>query len=36
VVSPRQTVPGVGWVARVDDSEGNLIGLIQPDPKAGT
>ena len=27
-------VPGVGWSAYVLDSEGNTIGLFQPDPSA--
>lgn len=36
IVSPRQAVPGIGWMARINDSEGNLIGLIQEDHAAGS
>lgn len=35
VASARQSVPGVGWMARFHDTEGNLIGIMQEDPKAG-
>ncbi|GJL93044.1 VOC family protein [Hyphococcus sp.] len=27
-------VPGVGWVAYFKDTEGNIVGLHQPDPAA--
>jgi predicted enzyme related to lactoylglutathione lyase len=30
VVQGRQEVPGVGWTAYVMDTEGNTVGLIQP------
>lgn len=30
VASPKSEVPGVGWVARVRDTEGNVVGLLQP------
>jgi predicted enzyme related to lactoylglutathione lyase len=25
-------IPGVGWLAYAKDTEGNLFGLMQPDP----
>jgi hypothetical protein len=31
---PKLPVPGVGWSAYVLDSEGNTIGLFQPDTSA--
>jgi len=31
---PKMAVPGVGWLAYVKDTEGNLLGLMQPDPAA--
>ena len=30
VVSPKQEVPNVGWVAAAEDPEGNQFALIQP------
>lgn len=30
VVSPKQEVPNVGWIATAEDPEGNHIALIQP------
>jgi predicted enzyme related to lactoylglutathione lyase len=33
VVSPKQEVPDVGWVAAAMDPEGNQFGLIEPLPK---
>jgi predicted enzyme related to lactoylglutathione lyase len=27
-------VPGVGWLAYIKDTEGNLLGLMQADPQA--
>jgi uncharacterized protein len=33
-VVPKMAVPGVGWVAYVTDTEGNVFGLIQHDPAA--
>lgn len=35
VVVDRQAIPGVGWHAYVKDCEGNLLGVMQPDPAAG-
>lgn len=34
VAQEKQPVPGVGWSAYVLDSEGNTIGLFQPDTSA--
>ncbi|HET9482540.1 MAG TPA: VOC family protein [Xanthomonadales bacterium] len=34
-VVDRMQVPGVGWLAYVHDSEGNILGLLQPEPMAG-
>jgi predicted enzyme related to lactoylglutathione lyase len=35
VAQEKLPVPGVGWSAYVLDSEGNTIGLFQPDTSAG-
>jgi len=34
VALPKMPVPGVGWLAYVKDTEGNVLGLMQPDAKA--
>ena len=34
VALPRMAVPGVGWLAYIKDSEGNLVGIMQNDPAA--
>lgn len=31
VESPKEQIPGVGWVAYFRDTEGNLFGALQPD-----
>jgi predicted enzyme related to lactoylglutathione lyase len=31
---PRMPVPGVGWLGYVKDPDGNILGLMQPDPAA--
>jgi predicted enzyme related to lactoylglutathione lyase len=31
---PTMPIPGVGWLAYVHDSEGNILGLMQSDPQA--
>src|SRR5258708_1686923 len=31
---PRIPVPGLGWLAYLADTEGNLIGVMQDDPQA--
>lgn len=30
----KMPVPGVGWLAYAKDTEGNLFGVLQPDPAA--
>jgi uncharacterized protein len=34
VLRPKAAVPGVGWLAYCQDSEGNRFGLMQDDPAA--
>lgn len=34
VALPKMAVPGVGWLAYAQDTEGNLFGLMQADPGA--
>lgn len=34
VIRPRMAVPGVGWMAYIKDTEGNIFGLMQADPDA--
>ena len=34
VALPRMAIPAVGWLAYVKDPDGNLLGLMQPDPDA--
>lgn len=34
MVSGKAAVPGVGWVARLRDPEGNLVGLLEADETA--
>jgi predicted enzyme related to lactoylglutathione lyase len=31
---PKNSVPGVGWLAYVKDTEGNIFGMLQPDSEA--
>ena len=31
---PKMPVPGVGWLAYVKDTEGNIFGMMQYDPAA--
>jgi len=31
---PKMAIPGVGWLAYVKDTEGNILGLLQSDPAA--
>lgn len=31
---PRMAITGVGWLAYVKDTEGNVLGLMQPDDSA--
>ncbi len=34
VVAPKMPVPGVGYAAYFQDTEGNVFGLMQPDTSA--
>jgi hypothetical protein len=34
VALPKMAVPGVGWLAYVKDTEGNIFGMMQNDPSA--
>jgi predicted enzyme related to lactoylglutathione lyase len=34
IAVPKMTVPGVGYLAYIKDTEGNLLGLMQSDPTA--
>lgn len=34
VAVPRMPIPGVGWLAYMKDTEGNVFGMMQPDPAA--
>jgi predicted enzyme related to lactoylglutathione lyase len=31
---PKMPIPGVGWLAYLKDTEGNIFGIMQPDPQA--
>lgn len=35
IVLPKQTIPGVGWMAYFTDPDGNIHGLWQEDKNAG-
>jgi predicted enzyme related to lactoylglutathione lyase len=34
VIRPRVAVPGVGWMAYIKDTEGNIFGLMESDDSA--
>jgi len=34
VALPKMPIPGVGWLAYVKDTEGNVFGMMQSDPAA--
>lgn len=34
VVAPKSAIPSFGWIVYCRDTEGNLFGLLQPDPSA--
>ena len=34
VALAKMPIPGVGWLAYCKDTEGNIFGMMQPDPKA--
>ena len=31
---PKMAIPGVGWLAYIKDTEGNILGMMQNDPSA--
>ena len=31
---PKMPIPGVGWLAYAKDTDGNIFGVMQPDPAA--
>lgn len=35
VVHPKHPVPGVGWMAYCEDTEGTVFGVMERDPDAG-
>lgn len=34
IVRPKSAVPGVGWLAYFNDTEGNMLGVMEEDPAA--
>jgi predicted enzyme related to lactoylglutathione lyase len=34
IALPKMAIPGVGWLAYAKDTEGNIFGMMQGDPKA--
>ncbi len=34
ILMPKGPVPGVGWLAYAEDTEGNVFGMMQMDPSA--
>ena len=34
VALPKMPVPGVGWLAYIQDPEGHMLGMMQADPEA--
>lgn len=34
VIQPKGPIPGIGWFASCEDTEGNHFGLMQSDPSA--
>jgi len=34
IAVPKMPVPGLGWLAYAKDTEGNIFGMMQPDPTA--
>jgi predicted enzyme related to lactoylglutathione lyase len=34
LVVPKMPIPGLGWLAYAKDTEGNIFGVMQPDPNA--
>jgi hypothetical protein len=34
ILMPKMAIPGIGWFATCQDTEGNVFGIIQEDAKA--
>ena len=34
IVLPKMAIPGIGWLAYFKDTEGNIVGVMQPDTSA--
>jgi predicted enzyme related to lactoylglutathione lyase len=34
VVSPKMTLPGIGYLAYFKDPQGNIFGIMEDDPSA--
>lgn len=34
IALPKMPIPGIGWLAYIKDTEGNILGLMQADPSA--
>jgi predicted enzyme related to lactoylglutathione lyase len=34
IALPKMPIPGMGWLAYCKDTEGNIFGMMQPDPTA--
>jgi len=34
LIRPKMAVPGVGWMAYIKDTEGNIFGMMESDPDA--
>jgi predicted enzyme related to lactoylglutathione lyase len=34
IIAPKMAIPGVGWFALCQDTEGNKFGLMEEDPQA--
>ena len=34
VVVPKMAVPGIGWLGYLNDPDGNIFGMMQPDTQA--
>jgi predicted enzyme related to lactoylglutathione lyase len=34
IALPKMAIPGVGWLAYCKDTDGNMFGIMQPDPAA--
>ena len=34
VALPKMPIPGIGWLAYIKDLDGNILGIMNPDPTA--